>query len=96
MAHTSRNGSTQFVREIELSGHILDSGVFGRVLEIIMDDENARYTIDNFAIGKTANSKNPSTARATHRSRYVANTSTTLLDKLRDIGAVRRRRRRTR
>ncbi len=68
-----------------MSGHILDSGVFGRVLEIIMDNEFARYTIDNFAVGKTATE--PSTARL----RIEADTGEhldDLLDKLRDIGAV--------
>ena len=73
------------VREIELRGHILDSGVFGRVLEIIMDNEFARYTIDNFAVGKTATE--PSTARL----RIEADTDEhldDLLDKLRDIGAI--------
>jgi lysine-ketoglutarate reductase/saccharopine dehydrogenase-like protein (TIGR00300 family) len=73
------------VREIELSGHILDSGVFGRVLELIMDHEHARYTSDNFAVGKTAT--DPSTARL----RIEAETPAVLddlLDKLRDIGAV--------
>ncbi len=72
-------------REIELRGHILDSGVFGRVLEIIMDNEFARYTIDNFAVGKTATE--PSTARL----RIEADTDEhldDLLDKLRDIGAI--------
>jgi lysine-ketoglutarate reductase/saccharopine dehydrogenase-like protein (TIGR00300 family) len=72
------------VREIELRGHILDSGVFGRVLELIMDQDHARYTIDNFSVGKTAT--DPSTAQL----RIEAETQTVLeelLDKLRDIGA---------
>jgi len=73
------------VREIELRGHILDSGVFGRVLELIMDHERASYTIDNFAVGKTAT--DPSTARL----RIEAETPAVLddlLEKLRDIGAI--------
>jgi lysine-ketoglutarate reductase/saccharopine dehydrogenase-like protein (TIGR00300 family) len=81
----SKANTGEFVREIELSGHILDSGVFGRVLEIIMDNEFARYTIDNFAVGKTAT--DPSTARL----RIEADTGEhldDLLDKLRDIGAA--------
>ena len=84
MANPAENGRP-FVREIELQGHILDSGVFGRVLEIIMDNEFARYTIDNFAVGKTATE--PSTARL----RIEADTGEhleELLDKLRDIGAL--------
>ena len=74
-----------YVREIELRGHILDSGVFGRVLEIIMDNEHARYTIDNFQVGQTV--AEPSTARL----RIEADSGdhlSDLLDKLRDIGAV--------
>ena len=73
-----------FVREIELRGHIVDSGVFGRVLEIIMDDENARYTIDNFAIGKTELEESSAALRIEADSREHLDA---LLDKLRDIGA---------
>lgn len=73
-----------YVREIELSGHILDSGMFGRVLEIIMDNEHARYTIDNFAIGKTAGE--PSTSRLTIEADSEVHLDE-LLDKLRDVGA---------
>jgi lysine-ketoglutarate reductase/saccharopine dehydrogenase-like protein (TIGR00300 family) len=78
------SGAGARVREIELRGHILDSGVFGRVLELIMDHEQARYTIDNFAVGKTA------TDSSTARLRIEAETTEALedlLDKLRDIGA---------
>jgi lysine-ketoglutarate reductase/saccharopine dehydrogenase-like protein (TIGR00300 family) len=85
MATPSKDGGGPLVREIELSGHILDSGLFGRVLEIIMDNDFARYTIDNFAVGKTVTE--PSTARL----RIEAQTSAVmeeLLDKLRDIGAI--------
>ena len=74
-----------FVREIELRGHIVDSGVFGRVLEIIMDDENARYTIDNFVIGKTELEESSAALRIEADSRDVLDA---LLDKLRDIGAI--------
>jgi lysine-ketoglutarate reductase/saccharopine dehydrogenase-like protein (TIGR00300 family) len=74
-----------YVREIELRGHILDSGVFGRVLELIMDHEQARYTIDNFSVGKTATE--PSTARLRIEAES-AGALEDLLDKLRDIGAI--------
>ncbi len=73
------------MREIELRGHILDSGVFGRVLEVIMDNDRARYTIDDFVVGRTESE--PSTARL----RIEADTAVALeelLDALRDIGAV--------
>jgi lysine-ketoglutarate reductase/saccharopine dehydrogenase-like protein (TIGR00300 family) len=79
------NGAREFVREIELRGHILDSGVFGRVLEVIMDNEFANYTIDNFVVGKTATE--PSTARLRIES-ASAERLQELVDKLRDIGAV--------
>jgi lysine-ketoglutarate reductase/saccharopine dehydrogenase-like protein (TIGR00300 family) len=81
----SKNGAGAYVREVELRGHILDSGVFGRVLELIMDQEKARYTIDNFSVGKTA--AEPSSARL----RIEAETAETLeelLDRLRDLGAL--------
>ena len=78
-----RNAATH-VREVELRGHILDSGVFGRVLELIMDEEHARYTIDNFAVGKTAT--DPSTARLRIEA-ASAPALEDLLDKLRDLGA---------
>jgi lysine-ketoglutarate reductase/saccharopine dehydrogenase-like protein (TIGR00300 family) len=84
MNDPSRDGAGALVREIELRGHILDSGVFGRVLELIMDHEQARYTIDNFSVGKTA------TDASTARLRIEAETPAALedlLDKLRDIGA---------
>src|SRR5579871_2945071 len=81
MADSAQPG---FVREIELSGHILDSGVFGRVLEVIMDNEHAHYTIDNFVVGRTETE--PSTARLRIEAEDAA-TLEALLDQLRDIGA---------
>jgi lysine-ketoglutarate reductase/saccharopine dehydrogenase-like protein (TIGR00300 family) len=72
-----------FVREIELHGHILDSGVFERVLEIIMTDDYARYAIDDFAIGHTVD--DPSRARL----RIEADSSehlSDLLERLRSVG----------
>ncbi len=86
MAEPAKNASGKaFVREIELRGHILDSGVFGRVLEIIMDNEFARYTIDNFNVGKTATEASTARLRieADHEAALID-----LLDKLRDVGAV--------
>ena len=85
MADTSKNSSGAYVREIELRGHILDSGVFGHVLEVIMDNEYARYTIDNFSVGQTATE--PSTARLRIEADSAEHLGD-LLDKLRDIGAI--------
>ncbi len=84
MADSGGNGAS-YVREIELRGHIIDSGVFGRVLELIMDNEHARYTIDNFVVGRTE------TEQSSARLRIEADAAATLeelLDKLRAIGAV--------
>ncbi len=81
----SREGDGAHVREIELRGHIIDSGLFGRVLELVMDNPHAQYTIDNFSVGKT--SVDESTARLT----IVADDGARLeelLDKLRAIGAT--------
>jgi lysine-ketoglutarate reductase/saccharopine dehydrogenase-like protein (TIGR00300 family) len=72
------------VRDIELRGHILDSGVFGRVLETIMDNEHARYTIDNFTVGQTADE--PSTARLRIEADSFDHLND-LLERLRDVGA---------
>ncbi len=72
------------MREIELRGHIIDSGLFGRVLQIVMDNEHARYSIDNFLVGQTVTE--PSSARL----RIEADSGEELddlLDKLRSIGA---------
>jgi lysine-ketoglutarate reductase/saccharopine dehydrogenase-like protein (TIGR00300 family) len=72
-------------REIVLEGHILDSGVFGRVLEVIMDNEHARYRIDDFEIGQTI--EQPSRARLTIEADSAADLED-LLDELRNIGAT--------
>jgi len=49
------------VREIQLRGHIIDSGLLGRVLALIMDDDRARYTIDELVVGQHVDE--PSLAR---------------------------------
>ncbi len=72
-------------REIVLEGHILDSGVFGRVLEVIMDNEHARYRIDDFEIGQTIDQ--PSRARLTIEA-DTEDVLEELLDELRNIGAT--------
>jgi len=42
-----------FVRRIELRGHIIDSGIFNRVLGILTDDERTAYVIEEFESGQT-------------------------------------------
>ena len=41
------------VRRIELRGHIIDSGIFNRVLGILTDDEATAYVIEEFDSGQT-------------------------------------------
>jgi lysine-ketoglutarate reductase/saccharopine dehydrogenase-like protein (TIGR00300 family) len=41
------------VRRIELRGHIIDSGIFNRVLGILTDDERSAYVIEEFDSGQT-------------------------------------------
>jgi lysine-ketoglutarate reductase/saccharopine dehydrogenase-like protein (TIGR00300 family) len=41
------------VRRIELRGHIIDSGIFNRVLGILTDDDRTAYVIEEFDSGQT-------------------------------------------
>jgi len=74
-----------FARVIELHGHIIDSGIFSRVLGVLTDDEHARYTIDEFHVGTRKDE--PSYARLTVEGRDGAHLEE-LLDKLRELGAT--------
>ncbi|HEY0381276.1 MAG TPA: TIGR00300 family protein [Candidatus Elarobacter sp.] len=58
---SSASPSPGLVRRIELRGHILDSGIFNRVLGILTDHERAEYVIEEFDSGQTK--KDPSYAR---------------------------------
>jgi lysine-ketoglutarate reductase/saccharopine dehydrogenase-like protein (TIGR00300 family) len=73
-----------FARVIELHGHIIDSGIFSRVLGVLTDDERARYTIDEFHVGTQKDE--PSYARLSVIGRDAAHLED-LLDKLRELGA---------
>ena len=59
MASASPSGTV--VRRIELRGHIIDSGIFNRVLGILTDDERTAYVIEEFESGQTKT--DPSYAR---------------------------------
>ncbi|HXP92272.1 MAG TPA: TIGR00300 family protein [Candidatus Binatia bacterium] len=74
-----------FARVIELRGHIIDSGIFSRVLGVLTDDERARYTIDEFHVGTQKDE--PSYARLTVEGQDAAHLED-LLDKLRELGAA--------
>src|ERR1700736_1967343 len=58
---SSASPSPTVVRRIELRGHILDSGIFNRVLGILTDHERAAYVIEEFDSGRTKT--DPSYAR---------------------------------
>ena len=49
----SASPSPASVRRIELRGHIIDSGIFNRVLGILTDDEQTAYVIEEFESGQT-------------------------------------------
>jgi lysine-ketoglutarate reductase/saccharopine dehydrogenase-like protein (TIGR00300 family) len=73
------------VRLIELRGHILDSGIFARVLSLLTDYEQTWYHIDEFETGQTKNDVSYA------RLRILANDAAVmreLLDRLRDVGAT--------
>ncbi|HZO94063.1 MAG TPA: TIGR00300 family protein [Candidatus Baltobacteraceae bacterium] len=50
---SSASPSSGRVRRIELRGHIIDSGIFNRVLGILTDDERTAYVIEEFDSGQT-------------------------------------------
>jgi lysine-ketoglutarate reductase/saccharopine dehydrogenase-like protein (TIGR00300 family) len=77
--------STRVRRVIELRGHILDSGIFQRVLETLMDFEGASYTIDEVVPG--AHVDEESYALLTVEAPDEAALEQ-LLDELREVGAV--------
>src|SRR5437660_8514382 len=49
----SASPSPAAVRRIELRGHILDSGIFNRVLGVLTDHDRAAYVIEEFDSGRT-------------------------------------------
>lgn len=81
---TPASPSPAAVRRIELRGHILDSGIFNRVLGILTDYERTQYVIEDFDSGQTKT--DPSYARL----RIEAEDPPYLdevLEKLREVGA---------
>ncbi|MBV8299087.1 MAG: TIGR00300 family protein [Candidatus Eremiobacteraeota bacterium] len=80
----SASPSSGASRRIELRGHILDSGIFNRVLGILTDHERAQYVIEEFDSGRTKT--DPSYARLlieADDAQYLSE----LIDMLRDAGA---------
>jgi lysine-ketoglutarate reductase/saccharopine dehydrogenase-like protein (TIGR00300 family) len=72
-------------RTIELRGHILDSGIFSRVLSILTDHETSSYEIEQFDAGLTKD--DGSYARLTIQDASPEELRK-LLDQLRDVGAA--------
>jgi len=53
MSDDSSSAPQTFARLIELRGHIIDSGIFSRVLGTLTDDERVAYVIEEFDSGHT-------------------------------------------
>jgi lysine-ketoglutarate reductase/saccharopine dehydrogenase-like protein (TIGR00300 family) len=81
---SSASPSPGLVRRIELRGHILDSGIFNRVLGILTDHERAEYVIEEFDSGQTK--KDPSYARLRVEADDAAYLDE-LIEQLRAVGA---------
>jgi len=81
---SSASPSSRGVRRIELRGHILDSGIFNRVLGVLTDHDRAAYVIEEFDSGRTKD--DPSYARLLVEAEDAAYLDE-LIDKLRESGA---------
>ncbi|MBV8643697.1 MAG: TIGR00300 family protein [Candidatus Eremiobacteraeota bacterium] len=80
----SASPSPTVVRRIELRGHILDSGIFNRILGILTDHERAAYVIEEFDSGRTKT--DPSYARLAIEADDAVYLDE-LIDRLRESGA---------
>jgi lysine-ketoglutarate reductase/saccharopine dehydrogenase-like protein (TIGR00300 family) len=84
MVTDSAQAPQTIVRLIELRGHIIDSGIFSRVLGILTDHEETAYFIEEFDVGQTK------TQTSYARLRIHADSKASMievLDELRAIGA---------
>jgi lysine-ketoglutarate reductase/saccharopine dehydrogenase-like protein (TIGR00300 family) len=73
------------VQVIELRGHIIDSGIFSRVLSRLTDYEQTSYYIEEFIVGQTKTEVSYARLRIHAESPAVMNE---VIDELRDIGAT--------
>jgi lysine-ketoglutarate reductase/saccharopine dehydrogenase-like protein (TIGR00300 family) len=85
MPSDSAHDAQTIVRLIELRGHILDSGIFARVLSLLTDYEQTWYYIEEFETGQTKNDVSYARLRILA---HDAATKRELLDRLRDVGAT--------
>lgn len=84
MSAASSNNADLHARRIELRGHIIDSGIFSRVLGMLTDADNVTYVIEDFDTGQNVNEE--SYARMRIESPDAARLAA-ILDRLRDMGA---------
>jgi lysine-ketoglutarate reductase/saccharopine dehydrogenase-like protein (TIGR00300 family) len=84
LTDSAREAQT-IVRLIELRGHILDSGIFSRVLGILTDYEQTSYIIEEFDTGQTKNDVSYARLSITADDAAVMRD---VLDRLRDVGAT--------
>lgn len=84
MSTDSARAPQTIVRLIELRGHIIDSGIFSRVLGLLTDHEEIAYVIEELDSGQTKN--DPSYARLKIEAQDLL-LFEDVLDKLRDMGA---------
>jgi len=85
MAIDSARAAQTIARVIELRGHILDSGIFSRVLGILTDYEQTSYVIEEFDIGQTKDAASYARVSIEARDPSVMGE---VLDKLRDVGVT--------
>ena len=85
MLTDSARAPQTIVRLIELRGHILDSGIFSRVLGILTDYEQTSYVIEEFDIGQTKDAASYARVSIEARDPSVMGE---VLDKLRDVGVT--------
>jgi lysine-ketoglutarate reductase/saccharopine dehydrogenase-like protein (TIGR00300 family) len=85
MVDGSARVAQTIVRLIELRGHILDSGIFSRVLGILTDYEQTSYVIEEFDTGHTKNDVSYARLRI---EAHAATVMREVLEKLRDVGAT--------
>jgi lysine-ketoglutarate reductase/saccharopine dehydrogenase-like protein (TIGR00300 family) len=85
MPSDSAHEAQTIVRLIELRGHILDSGIFARVLSLLTDYEQTWYHIEEFETGQTKNDVSYARLRILAHDAAIMRE---LLDRLRDVGAT--------
>jgi lysine-ketoglutarate reductase/saccharopine dehydrogenase-like protein (TIGR00300 family) len=85
MVTDSAQAPQTIVRLIELRGHIIDSGIFSRVLGILTDHEETSYFIEEFDVGQTKNQVSYARLRIHADSSVVM---IEVLDELRAVGAT--------